>query len=137
MQALSATYFNWSDDAFAKQEEHQGAFTKDEILSSFRKHLRKLRSDENFLISLERAMDMSSQNLIHRLRNQFSGPAMGNKLKEPDIQYLVLFFAGFSSKSISFLMDSTEDAVRARKSRYRKFFKDAGEAGEEYWNRLK
>lgn len=136
MQALSATYFNWSDDAFAKQEEHQGTFTKDEILSSFRKHLRKLRNDEHFLNSLERALDMSSQNLIHRLRNQLSGPVVGTKLKERDIQYLVLFFAGFSSKSISFLMDSTEDAVRARKSRYRIFFKSMGETGKEYWERL-
>lgn len=136
MQALSATYFNWSDDAFAKQEEHQGTFTKDEILSSFRKHLRKLRNDEHFLNSVERALDLSSQNLIHRLRNQISGPVVGTRLKELDFQYLVLFFAGFSSKSISFLMDSTEDAVRARKSRYRKFFKSMGEAGKEYCDRL-
>ena len=136
MQALSATYFIWSEDAFAKQEEHQGTFTKDEILSSFRKHLRKLRNDEHFLNSVERALDLSSQNLIHRLRNQISGPVVGTKLKELDIQYLVLFFAGFSSKSISFLMDSTEDAVRARKSRYRKFFKSMGEAGKEYCDRL-
>lgn len=136
MQALSTTYFNWSDDAFAKQEERQGEFTKDEILSSFRKHLRSLRSDEHFLNSLEHALDISSQNLIHRLRDQTTGPVAGARLKELDFQYLVLFFAGFSSKSISFLMDSTEDAVRARKSRYRKLFKSMGETGKEYWERL-
>lgn len=132
MQALSSTYFSWTDDAFAEQEENQGKFSKEEVISLFRKHLRKLRNDDKFIPSLEKALDASSLDLMSRLRNQFSGPATNSRLKERDFQMLTLMFAGFSSKSIGFIMDSTDDAVRARKNRYKKFFLTLGEAGEEY-----
>ena len=137
MQTLAATYFSWSDEDFAAQEELQGKFSTDEILSSFRKHLRKLRNDDSFIPSLEKALDISSQNLIYRLRNPLGEPVLSIKMKEQDIQYLTLFLSGFSTKSISFIMDSTEDAVRARKSRYRKLFYSLGDAGKEYLDRLK
>ena len=136
MQTLSDTYLSWSEESVAYHEEKHGRMLRDDILFTFRKQLRFLRNDERFIPSIEKALDLSCQNIMHNLRTQFSDKQNGHAFKEIDFRFLTLFFAGFSSKSISFIMDSTEDAVRARKSRYRKLFASLGAPAEVYLKKV-
>ena len=55
-----------------------------------------------------------------------------HKMKEMDFNLLTLLFAGFTPKSISFIMDMTEESVRTRKCRYKKLFLSMGEAGSDF-----
>lgn len=137
MQRLAETYFSWSDLAVTLREEKEGKAMREEIIASFRSELRLLRSDEHFFPSIESALNVYSNNLMSRLREDFSGLSGGPKLKETDFHLLCLFFSGFSTKSIGFMMDMNDEAVRARKYRYRQLFiSQSGTNMKEYYQRL-
>lgn len=135
MQKLTDSYFSWTDEALYLRERMQGKALKEDVISEFRSTLRALRNDEHFIPSLEKTLDISNQNLMTRLRTAFSGTS-DHKMKEMDFKMLTLFFAGFTPKSISFIMDMTEESVRTRKSRYKKLFLSLGEAYSDFAERL-
>jgi hypothetical protein len=135
MQQLTDTYFSWTDEALYFREQKHGKPTKEDVVSEFRTALRSLRNDDHFIPSIEKTLDISSQDLIARLRATFSG-ASEHKMKEMDFNLLTLLFAGFTPKSISFIMDMTEESVRTRKCRYKKLFVSMGEAGSDFAERL-
>lgn len=135
MQKLTDSYFSWTDEALFLRERLQGKSLKEDVISEFRSTLRSLRNDEYFIPSLEKTLDINNQNLMSRLRATFSG-ASDHKMKDMDFKLLTLFFAGFTPKSISFIMDMTEESVRTRKSRYKKLFQSMEGAGEEFISHL-
>ena len=133
MTNLSAAYFSWSDDAIKKKEKKNGTYLREDIISDFRKALKELRHDRHFWISIEEMVNQMQDDVVHRLRQDFSGLGIEHvRLKEEDFQLIVLFFAGFSNMSVSFLTDFSDEAVRSRKKRYKKAFVELGERGEEY-----
>ena len=135
MQKLTDSYFSWTDEALYLRERLQGKSLKEDVISEFRSTLRSLRNDEYFIPSLEKTLDINNQNIMSRLRATFSG-ASEHKMKDMDFKLLTLFFAGFTPKSISFIMDMTEESVRTRKSRYKKLFQSMEGAGEEFISHL-
>ena len=135
MQKLTDSYFSWTDEALYLRERMHGKAMKEDVISEFRSTLRALRNDEHFIPSLEKTLDISSQNLMTRLRETFSG-ASEHKMKEMDFKMLALFFSGFTPKSISFIMDMTEESVRTRKSRYKKLFLSLGDTCSDFAERL-
>jgi len=135
MQQLTDTYFSWTDEAMFFREQTQGKALKEDVVAEFRSALRTLRNDDYFIPSIEKTLDISSQDLIARLRSTFS-EGSEHKMKEMDFKMLTLLFAGFTPKSISFIMDMTEESVRTRKSRYKKLFLSMGEAGSDFAARL-
>lgn len=137
MQGLADTYLSWSDRAVNLRDEQKGNALREDIISSFRSELRSLRSDEHLIPSIESALNTSGNRLMSRLRSDFSGFSGEPRLKEMDYQLLSLFFAGFSTKSIGFMLDMSDEAVRTRKYRYRKLFSSLpGPNMQEYYRRL-
>lgn len=130
MRNLSETYFSWSDKAVSKREEKEGNATKEEIIAQFQGELRALRHDEQFLPYIESTLDQTHHGVLQRLRTEYAGVL---RYDEEDFQILGLFFAGFSNKSVGFIMNMTDEAVRSRKKRYKKAFLSMPEkVGEEY-----
>lgn len=123
MSRLTETYFSWTDEAVRRREIDEGRSTKEEIISSFRHELKNLRSDRPFLESVEEALNQSQGQIMRNLRADFSGlnPHLP-KFKEKDFLFLMLFFAGFSNKSVGFFMDLTDEAVRSKKKRCKQLF---------------
>ena len=122
IQKLSSTFFNWTDEAVSLRELHEGKVMKEELLAQFRLELRMLKEDPHLFSDLEASLDRTRDNLMKDLRSAaFQTPEVS--FDELDFKLLILFFANFSTKSISFLLDMKDDAVRKRKSRYRKQFR--------------
>lgn len=131
LQSLSDTYYYWTEESIYQREKHQGSSTKEEIIGQFRKDLHELRKHPHFISDIENALNLTRGELMRRFRDSVSqSPDMN--LKERDFELMVLFFAKFSNKQIGFLMSMSDDAVRQRKSRYRKLFASAGEIFSEY-----
>lgn len=125
IQKLSSTFFNWTDEAVSLRELHEGRVMKEDLLAQFRLELRMLKEDPHLFSDLEASLDRTRDNLMKDLRSAaFQTP--GVSFDELDFKLLILFFANFSTKSISFLLDMKDDAVRKRKSRYRKQFRSLG-----------
>ena len=135
MQDLTDTYFSWTNEALSPRKESSGKLQKEDIIAQFRSELRSLRKDDQFIPTIEKALDMNCRGIISRLRSTFSETSE-HKMKELDFQLLVLFFAKFTPQSISFILDMTEESVRTRKSRYKKLFLSMGEAGSDFANSL-
>ena len=123
MQRLTETYFSWTDAAVFLRESQQGKAPREEIIDTFRNNLRELRRDNHFIPSLERALNLTYDNLILKLRKDI-GKKHFRKLNvhESDISFLILIYSGFSNKSIGFLLDMTDDAVRTRKKTFKQLF---------------
>lgn len=138
MTRLTDTYFSWTDEAIHQRESRMGNIRKEEIIRQFREELMSLRSDEFFLLSIEESLNQSRDEIMRRIRYDFSGLRQGwPKFKDSDFQILILFFASFSSKSISFFMDMTDEAVRSKKKRFKQQFSALPEgAGTEYLEAL-
>lgn len=135
IKKISSTFFSWTSEAVYLREEQRGKAMKEEIIEEFRNELRALRDDPHLISDIENALNQAHGQIMRRLRNLvFKTP--GINLNERDFELLNLFFANFSSKSISFLLDMTDDAVRKRKSRYKKLFLSHGEAYSEFLSRL-
>lgn len=121
MSQLASTYLSWSDEAVSLREAQHGKTFKEDIISEFRKELRRLRDDEHFIPSIEVALNQSYDGIISRIRQDCMGVSNGSiRVNDKDIQLMVLFIAGFSNSSVAFLLDMTDDAVRTRKKNLRK-----------------
>lgn len=131
MQGLSNSFFSWSEEAFNDREKRNGSLSKDSLVAQFRKELQALREDKNLFSLLEDALNAAHNNVMANLKERFSKDSE-RTLKELDYQVLTLLFSGFTPKSISFVMDLSEETVRTRKSRYKKMFLSKGEAGAEF-----
>ena len=127
IQMLSGAFFNWTDEAVFMREQQDGKAMKEELLAQFRSELRTLKEDPHLFSDVEASLNRSRDNLMKNLRDA-AHRSSGVSFNELDYKLLTLFFANFSSKSISFLLDMKDDAVRKRKSRYRKLFRAQGEA---------
>lgn len=135
IKKISSTFFSWTSEAVYLREEQRGKAMKEEIIEEFRNELRALRDDPHLISDIENALNQAHGQIMRRLRDlTFNTPDI--HFNERDFELLNLFFASFSSKSISFLLDMTDDAVRKRKSRYKKLFLSHGEAYSEFLSRL-
>ena len=135
IQQLSGSYFYWTDEALSlRQTQNVSALTR-EVIAEFRDELRSLRDDPHFFANIEKALDLSHGRLMQRLRRTVSRTP-GLQFDEKDYQLLALLFASFSPKSIGFILDMKDDAVRKRKSRYKKLFADRGAAFLEFLEHL-
>lgn len=134
MSQLMETYFSWTDEAVRQREREEGLSNKEAVISSFRHELKGLRSDTTFLQSIEDALNQSQGQIMQRLRSDFSGlNSFAPKYKESDFRFVMLFFAGFSNKSVSFILDMTDEAVRSKKKRCKQQFLSLPEGrGKEY-----
>ena len=135
IQQLSGKYFYWTDEAMSLRQVQQVSAMTKEVIDEFRKELRDLHDDPYFFSNVETALDVSQNHLMRRLRSTIRGTS-DIQFNEDDFRMLSLFFASFSSKSISFILDMKDDAVRKRKSRYKKLFMDQGEAFREFLEHL-
>lgn len=134
MRNLADMYFSWTDEEVSKREEREGKAPKEEIIAKFRKELRALRQDGHFLLSIEKTIDQTHDGVVRRLRSQYADLL---RYDEEDFHILVLFFSGFSNKSVGFIMNLTDEAVRSRKKRYKKAFLSLPEnVGKVYVNLL-
>lgn len=133
IQKVSGTFFRWTDEAILLREEQYGKVMKEDLISEFRKELRGFQEDPSLIKEIEMALDQSRGNIMRSLRQKAS--QLG--LNDFDFKLITLFFANFSSKSISFLLDMTDDAVRKRKSRYKKLFSEQGDSFSVYLEALK
>lgn len=138
MSQLADAYLSWSDEAVVLREVRHGKTFKEDIISEFRKELRTLRDDKNFIPSIEDALNHSHGDIITRIRQDCKGFRNGDiRVNEKDFQLLILFFAGFSNNSVAFMMDMTDDAVRTRKKNLRKVFLSMeNKHGKEYLSML-
>ena len=135
IKKISSTFFSWTSEAVYLREEQRGKAMKEEIIEEFRNELRALRDDPHLISDIENALNQAHGQIMRRLRDlTFNTPDI--HFSERDFELLNLFFASFSSKSISFLLDMTDDAVRKRKSRYKKLFLSHGDAYSEFLSRL-
>ena len=135
MQDLAEKYYAWAEDAPTVRSGIRMRLQKEDLISEFRSALNALKKDRQFIADIEKALDLNHQDIIARLRKTFSGDAE-HKMDEMDFQLLVLFFAGFSSQSISFILSMSNEAVRVRKCRYKKLFLSMGEAGSDFVSML-
>lgn len=117
LKQLSNSYFEWTDEEVKKREKHAGTQTKDEIISTFRRQLGELRSDDTLFSSLEQAVNYSKDNILEKLRTVCKGT-----FKENDFRTLTLLFTGLSIRSSAFLLKTSEPALRTRKTRYKHYF---------------
>lgn len=123
MTQLANAYMSWSDEAVILREAQHGKTYKEDIITEFRKEIRKLRDDEHFIPSIEDALNTSLNGIITRIRQDCKGIRNGDiRINEKDFQLLDLFFAGFSNNTVAFILDMTDDAVRTRKKNLRKVF---------------
>lgn len=116
LSQLSDAFFKMEDGYIADYENKNGRVSKDEIVSHFRRVLGSLRDGRETIAVLEASLNLTDNDLMKRVRSSFP------ELKESDYAILVLFFWGFSAKSVSFIMNMSEPAVRMRKTRYKQLF---------------
>lgn len=137
IQALTRTYFSWSDTAVFLRDRNTGRAPREEVIAAFREEIRSLRRDADLIPCIEDALNHTYNQVIARLREQVLGRRFENlKVSERDMAFLSLLFAGFSNKSVAFILDWTDDSTRTRKKYFRKLFKSMGEAGQEFLSLL-
>ena len=136
IQKLSSSFFKWTDEAILLRENKYGKMMNEELISDFRKELRSLRDNPRLVSGTERALDQACGHIMQSLR-QAVLRTQSIELNERDFELITLFYAGFSSRSISFLMDMTVEAVRKRKSRYKKLFSEQGDSFNPFLKALK
>lgn len=116
LNGLADAYFSWDSEQVRQKEKRTGVMSKEEMVEEFRKQLEMLRKDKLFYASLEKSLNVSSNNIMARAREEL------RSAKRVDYDLLLLFFSGFSAKSICFLKDMTEASVRMRKTRIKQYF---------------
>lgn len=135
IRKLSDTYQYWTEEAICQREKQEGRYTKEEIIGLLRRDICELRGGPHWMANLESAIDQACGQPMKQLR-ELVEHTPGLRFHERDYELLTLFFAGFSSKSISFLLDMTDDAVRKRKSRYKNLFISRGDGFSSFLERL-
>ena len=116
LNALASTYFSWDADSVRQKEKRYGDKTKEDLVVEFQKQLAQFRKDDRLYLGLEQALNTFNDNLMVRAR------AVLGSANNVDYDLVLLFFSGFSAKSICFLKDMTEAAVRMRKTRLKQAF---------------
>lgn len=135
VQDLANKYYAWVEDAPTIRSGIKMRLQKEDLIEEFRSALNALRKDRQFISDIEKALDLNCRDIIARLRETYSGKT-GHKMNEQDFQLLTLLFAGFTPKCASFILNMSEESVRMRKTRYKKLFISAGEAGADFAERL-
>ena len=131
IQQLASNYFYWTDEALSIRKNRNVSEQTKEVIQEFRFQLKELRNDPNFFSTIESSLNLAHGRLMQRLRSTVQQePDL--HFEELDFHFLSLFFFHFSSNGISFIMDMKDDAVRKRKSRYKKLFTERGEAFSEF-----
>lgn len=116
LQALSRAYFSWDDREMRHWDTKKGMDTREEVIARFRRQLGALRASPDFIVTLEESLNVREDGIMREARN-----LMGNQ-KDREYSLLVLLLSGFSVKSVSFLLQMSEPAVRMQKTRFKQFF---------------
>ena len=116
LNSLATAYFSWDSENVRQKEKRIGGRSKEEMIKVFQKQLEGFRKDKTFYSSLEKSLNVSDNNIMDRARETLK------QEKKYDFELLLLYFAGFSAKSICFLKGLTEASVRMRKTRLKQFF---------------
>lgn len=116
LKQLSESYFSWEDDAIVKRESKMGKLSKDEIITSFRAQLGKLRNDHSIIATLEQSLNLTDNGIMEKARQYLRNET------ELSFSVLTLLFSGFSIRSISFLLRMSEASLRMRKTRFKQRF---------------
>ena len=116
LQALSRAYFSWDDREMHHWDTKKGMDTREEVIARFRRQLGALRASPDFIVTLEESLNVREDRIMREARN-----LMGNQ-KDREYSLLVLLLSGFSVKSVSFLLQMSEPAVRMQKTRFKQFF---------------
>ena len=116
LQALSRAYFSWDDREMHHWDTKRGMDTREEVIARFRRQLGALRASPDFIVTLEESLNVREDGIMREARN-----LMGNQ-KDREYSLLVLLLSGFSVKSVSFLLQMSEPAVRMQKTRFKQFF---------------
>ena len=116
LQALSRAYFSWDDREMRHWDTKKGMDTREEVIARFRRQLGALRASPDFIVTLEESLNVREDGIMREARNLVGGQ------KEREYSLLVLLLSGFSVKSVSFLLQMSEPAVRMQKTRFKQFF---------------
>ena len=116
LQALSRAYFSWDDREMHHWDTKKGMDTREEVIARFRRQLGALRASPDFIATLEESLNVREDGIMREARN-----LMGNQ-KDREYSLMVLLLSGFSVKSVSFLLQMSEPAVRMQKTRFKQFF---------------
>jgi len=131
LNTLASAYFSWDSQSVRQKEKNTGSRTKDEMREEFQKQLESFRQDASFYASLEKSLNVTYNGIMLRAREEIKNE------RNIDIDLLILFFFGFSAKSICFLKNMTESSVWMRKTRIKKFFASLPDnRGAEFVQRL-
>lgn len=107
---------------------------KTEEMQHFLLALDNFRKDDSLFAVLEDSVNKWRDNIMHKLRCDYSKESMGKAgFTEDDFKMLMLFYAGIPDRTIAFLMDMTCVAVRTRKSRYKERFAQKDCPGGAYY----
>ena len=116
LQSLSRAYFSWDDREVRHWDTKKGMDTREEVIARFRRQLGALRASPDFIATLEESLNVREDGIMREARN-----LMGNQ-KDREYSLMVLLLSGFSVKSVSFLLQMSEPAVRMQKTRFKQFF---------------
>lgn len=101
---LCVSYFNGQSSMF----------TKNAIYRKVQNIVENFGSDNEAFADLETMVNTAQQNVLDLLKSELPN------LKEKDYQFFCYVFAGFSSRSISLLMNENIDTVYQHRSRWKK-----------------
>jgi DNA-binding CsgD family transcriptional regulator len=113
---LSEAYFRLDENFEYDLQERCCGMTRDEILSRFYKTLVALRDRDKTILLLEESLNVAENGLMELVRRDYT------ELKEQDYSLIVLFISGVSAKSIAYILEMSEAAVRMRKTRLKQYF---------------
>ena len=118
LNSLANAYFSWDSETIRRKEKQIGNHTKEELVDLFQKQLEGFRKNDGFYSSLEDSLNISYDNIMVRAREELK------TVRNVDFDLVILFFSGFSAKSVCFLKDMTEASVRMRKTRLKHYFSE-------------
>jgi DNA-binding CsgD family transcriptional regulator len=75
-----------------------------------------LRDRDKTILLLEESLNVAENGLMELVRRDYT------ELKEQDYSLIVLFISGVSAKSIAYILEMSEAAVRMRKTRLKQYF---------------
>jgi len=102
---------------------------KEEIIKQFCHSLEDLRSNDTLFRHLEENVNLWKDNLMVRAREICHEPGKKKQtMDESDFKTMMLMFAEVPDKSIAYLMNLSNGAVRMRRLRYKEFFGKLPEA---------
>ncbi len=124
MRNLADKYFLYSNKSLDWFKEKKGVATKEELLTTFRKDLESLRADRSFLNTLEIHYNLEKNNLFARLRESVTDYDRARAKNTPllssvDYDILLLYFSGFTIKTISYLTGVNDYVISERIYRYK------------------